>query len=59
MANVKIATEAMRPSTRNDHPGTTKTVETLRLSPLILREGQLSLVHGVNDDAQNALCSQP
>ena len=58
MADVKVATEAMCPSTCNDHSGTTKTVQTLRLSPFILREGQLSLVHGVNDDAQDALCSQ-
>ena len=58
MAHIEIAAEAMCPSAGDHHARTAKPVETCRPPALVLWEGQLRLVHGIDDDAEHATCSQ-
>ena len=58
MAHIEIAAESMCPSASDHHTRTAKPVETFRPPPLVLWEGQLRLVHVIDDDAERATCSQ-
>ena len=54
MAHIEIAAEAMCPSAGDHHARTAKPVKTFRPPPMVLWEGQLRLVHGIDDDAEHA-----
>ena len=53
MTHVEVTTKYMCPSTCHNHKRAAKPVQRLRLSPLVLRESKVGLVHAVDDYAQH------